>query len=459
MKIKLFVLASVCGFFFFNAAYTAESQELLTLTKAIETALRNNTSINSMYKAVEQAQYLHSADAHEWLPVLSTDYSFTAFAEKPALKFKSSDIPELEIEGSDLEMPVAEHTSFFWATHLKMPLYTGNALQYQETLSRLGIDVAKVRLLEAKADLIQEVTTYYLNVLKLQNYVEVVAQNLTRLREHESSTEKYYKVGLVAKNALLEIQVRRVNVQQDLIAARKELRVAKMTLNLLMGMDIATAFVFDTNVIFTKTTYSLEQCFELAKKNNPSLIAFECLKKRAEKVVELEKTQTRPKVNADLSFSRHGKNPVVTGDDYLTNNIFMAMIVAHWDVFDWFKSADRSKARDKDLGILLDTQKMSTDRVILDIRQTYLNMEAAEHKLRAAKQEIKYAKENYRISKIRYDEHVARSTEVNDALQLLKQAQFHYYSTLYEFKTALAKLERTIGLNIKPEYCTEEKKG
>jgi len=38
---------------------------------------------------------------------------------------------------------------------MKMPLYTGWALEYQRDIARLGIRVTKMQLLESKADLIR----------------------------------------------------------------------------------------------------------------------------------------------------------------------------------------------------------------------------------------------------------------------------------------------------------------
>jgi len=82
------------------------------------------------------------------------------------------------------------------------------------------------------------------------------------------------------------------------------------------------------------------------------------------------------------------------------------------------------------------------------VRTAYLDMESAYYRLQTAHQEIAYARENYRINKLRYDEKLARSTEVNDSLVLLKQAAFNYYTALFEYHTASARLARITGKNL-----------
>lgn len=431
------------------SAQTSLKAQTLTLSEAVETALKNNPRLDSMVRAVLQAEYLHAAAVKDRLPVLSTQYAFAGFAKRPELRFSSGEIEELDIRGEELSFPLSERSSFAWSTHVKMPLYTGFALEAQQSIAHLGISVSEWKLLEAKADLIQEVTLNYLSVLRAEDYLEVAAQNLARFRRHERITSKFYKVGLTAKNTLLEIQVRRANAQQDLIVAKKNVKLTKAVLNVGMGVDVDASYRLEKIPPIRQTGLSLPESARLAKAHNPTLVAFTYLKERAEKVVELEKTQGRPKVSFDLSFTRHGKTAEVNGGDHLSNNIFAAMIVGDWEVFDWFKTKDRAQARRKDLEILLNDHKRAEDQVSLDIRESFLSLESARHKLKAAEQEIQYAQENYRITRQRYEEQVAPSTEVNDALVLLKQAHFNHTGALYEYHTALAKLERITGTNLK----------
>ncbi|MDP8261763.1 MAG: TolC family protein [Candidatus Ancaeobacter aquaticus] len=418
----------------------------LTINDALKIALQHNPNINKMIHAVQQSVYIHSASTKERLPVVSTDYNFTWFQKG------------LDGDFDGVTTPIAYTTSFMWGAHVKMPIYTGGALAYKESIAKFGIDVTRMRFYEAKADLIQEVIINYFNVLKLQNYVKVVAENVERFTQHEDMTRKYFKVGVVGKNNLLEVQAKRANVQQDLIVAEKDLVLANAALKVSMGINIDSKFELEDITTYKEPDFSIDEYYEEAKTHNPSLVAFTFLKKRAEKAMELAKTPTRPKVNAGLSYYRHGRTVALKGDDFFTNNILMGTVIFKWDIFDWFKARDHVMANKEEIEQLIENQKIIGQKIFLDIRQAHLNMLAAKNKFSVAEKGIEYAEENYRITSLRYEERVARSTEVNDALVLVRKSNFNYYKAFFEYNVALAKLERATGSSIHMDLSIKDKK-
>jgi len=415
--------------------------EILNLSEAIEMALERNPNINSMIMALRRSQYLHTAASKEWLPVVSTDYTFMGFPR----------IPEM-IYSDEESFPLTNNTSFSWGSHVKMPLYTSGALRYKKTIAKLGIDVSRMRLLEAKSDLVQEVTINYFDILRSKKYLSVVTENLIRFIEHEKITKKYYNAKIVAKNTLLMVQVKRANAHQDLIVIQKDLKIARAALNVSMGIDIDTRFRLEDISTCRKMFFSPKECFDVATNYNPSLVAFSYHKTIAEKAINLEKTEMQPKVSGNFSYYKHGKTPALAGDDYITNDILVGMVVGEWKVFDWFKTRDLVRAKKKELEMIIDNRRSVGDRISLDIRRSYFAMEAAENRLRVAEKEIEHAEENYRISRLRYEELVAKSTEVNDALVLLRRSGYSYHDAFYKYNVALANLERIMGTNVEHEW-------
>ncbi|NQT22824.1 MAG: TolC family protein [Candidatus Omnitrophica bacterium] len=419
-----------------EARIDAEAQAL-TLSEAIEMALEKNPNINSMVRALRRSQYLHMAASKESLPTISTDYTFMGFPR----------IPEM-IYSEEETFPLTDSTSFSWGSHVKMPIYTSGALRYKKTIAKLGIDVSRMQLLEAKSDLVQEVTINYFAILRSKRYLSVAAENLIRFIEHEEMTRKYYNAKTVAKNTLLMVQVKRANAHQELIVIQKDLKIARAALNVSMGIDIDSQFRLEDISSYRKLFFSPKECFNTATNHNPSLVAFSYLQEIAKKAIDLEKTGTLPKISATFSYYKHGKTPALAGDDYITNDLLIGMVVAEWKVFDWFKTRDLVKAKKKEFEMIIDNRRSVADRIALDIHRSYLSMQAAENRIRVAEKEIEHAEENYRISRLRYEEQVAKSTEVNDALVLLRRAGYDYHNAFYKYNVSLAKLERVMGTNI-----------
>lgn len=59
---------------------------------------------------------------------------------------------------------------------------------------------------------------------------------------------------------------------------------------------------------------------------------------------------------------------------------------------------------------------------------------------------IEQAEENLRITRERYNEHVAASTDVIDAQTLLTRAKSDYYNALSDYHIAGAALDRSMGV-------------
>jgi|GEM_PF-3428270 len=443
MLMKGVSAVAAASFLFSSPVYAQDigvMEKPLNLPSALNIALENNPDLSSIVKTLNKSEYLHVAASKAWMPVLSTDYTFLGMPN------------QLEMEDDTSgNFPIMDYTSLIWGTHVKMPVYTAGAVQYKKNIAELGVDVAKMRFLEAKIDLIQEVTINYLHALRARNYMKVVNENLTRFTQHEAMTEKYYKTGLVAKNALLEIQVKKAHAHQDLITAEKNLRLAKAALNVSMGIDINSRFRLEDITYDKEIPFTTKECLGLARKRNPSLVAFFYLQKRAGEIVHLEGTAAQPTIEAGVSFWKHGRTPELRGDDYITNDVFMGMVTAKWLIWDWLKTEDLMKARKEELYGIIDKHAALEQKISFDIQEAFLNMRTAKNKFDVAQKEIEYAEENYRISKLRYDEKVARSTEVNDALVLQKRSQFSYYDAFYEYNVALARLERIIGTNVEIE--------
>lgn len=446
---KIISILIICAISFIPVtaqAQTGGSETIgnnLNLDQAICTALKNNPNVDAMLRTIEKSEYLYKAASKEWLPAVTLDYTFTGFPT----------IPELTIEGTDTsggsdKTPLTDSTSFVLGAHVKMPIYTAGAIESRKDMAKFGVDVARLRYLETRADFIQEVTINYLNVLRLQNYSVVTFSNLKRFIEHEDNTSAYFETGLVAKNALLEIRSKRSIADQDVIEVEKDLRIARAALNVTMGVDIESEFILADVTGLKEVSYSIGECFELAKENNPSLSVYAYLKRIAAAAIDLERSDMWPHVFGEIDYFKHGKTPALRGDDYLTNDIVMGVVKADWKVFDWFKTVDLVKARKKEAAILADKMRSVEDKVALDIRQSYLSMKAGKNKLAVAERAIEYAEENYRISKLRYEERVAKSTEVNDALVLLERSKFNYYAAFYEYSVSIARLERVVGLAV-----------
>ena len=83
--------------------------------------------------------------------------------------------------------------------------------------------------------------------------------------------------------------------------------------------------------------------------------------------------------------------------------------------------------------------------VVLEVEQAYSELRNSEEAIGAAEKIVEQAKENLDLANGRYEVGVGSPVEVTDATENYMDAQKDYYGSLYDYRLALAALEKAIG--------------
>ena len=86
--------------------------------------------------------------------------------------------------------------------------------------------------------------------------------------------------------------------------------------------------------------------------------------------------------------------------------------------------------------------------IYYEIQQAYYSMLEKKNSIPVAFLGLKQAKENYELSYGRYKVGVGNPIELKDAQVQYQNAMLTYYQTMYEYNTARATLEKSIGRNL-----------
>jgi outer membrane protein len=461
MVTKLFLIVTFICLIAFHLSLPAHAQDnTLSLKTAEDTALVNNKTIENVKKSITEAELNYRAVTKERLPKVSTNYTymrtFTDFVLTGDMP--SDDNPNIMIP---YEMTFPQD-NYSWTTWLTMPLFS-HAQDLSEEIAKLGIDVAKVQLLAAKNELLQNVKVSYYTILRDEKFIEFMQQNLKSFEEHEALTSKYHVQGIVAKNSVMEAQVEKANASQDLETAQLSLTVSRATLATFMALPDRERVYSLTDTLTQKPfELTLDECFEKTRKNNPELVAFSFLKMQAEKAINLEKASYNPTLGLSGYYMIYGDNPGMTstGGSGFPNSTLAAMLSLNWLITDWGQKADEARIKKSRLEQIKNNESLTCDRLFLKVREAYAQLKTAGRNIETARLAIDAAKENVRLANLRYREQAATSKEVIDALTGQKKAEYNFHSGLFTWNLAVAKLEMAMGLDIQAivESQKQEKK-
>lgn len=417
--------------------YSASLAETLTLDESISIALKNSLTINIAKEGTKGATARKMEAMTGFLPKFSTSYSYTRINEEPSFIFPST--PPLTIVTGTIN-------NYNWVIEARQPLFAGGGILANYQVNKIGEDAA---LIEEKAklqDVVQDVKIAYFNMLRVQRLRETARQAVEMLKAHCDFAQNFYRVGLIPKNDLLQAEVQLANGKQVLVKAQNAVELSKSGLNTVLKRKITSPVEVVDILDYKPLNKSFEECLNIAGQNRPEIKMADLRADQARKMVRIAQSEFFPMVNVVGSYARFGDTPGVSGTPYKDMESWQVMAVASWTFWEWGKTkyrVDAGKARENQA---VDQARELSDQIALEIKNAYLILQEAEGQIAVSQKVIEQAEENFRISEARYQERVARSTEVLDAQSLLTKAQAEYANALGDYNIAYTRLQRAMGV-------------
>ena len=226
-----------------------------------------------------------------------------------------------------------------------------------------------------------------------------------------------------------------------LIQAENAVNLAIAKLNNVMGVPYIERYDVLDRLQYKPINLTFEQAIDTARDSRPELKLAEIRVEGTNQTVKLTKKSYFPTISLEGQYQRGGKswnsNYGYNFGAYLTFPSINAMLIRN-------EIKEAKYLYDKELANARNTQ----NAIYLEIQNAYLQLEEKRNQLPVAILQVKQAKENYELSYGRYRVGEASPTELKDAENSYEQAQLTYYTALYEYNSAKALLEKSIGKNI-----------
>jgi outer membrane protein len=403
----------------------------LTLDDSIQLALANNHTIKQAVTDLDGAHWaLHEARRNAG-PTLS----WTTTAAKIGGK-------AYDATGSAYD----NRFDFSNTVEASIPLYTGGKLENKIKGAQIGVGVYDLTLENTKQTIKLTTTQDYFKILQCRNLIQVDKDAADTLQAHLDNVNAQYRVGTVAKSDVLSSQVQLANAQQSLVSAQNDYDIAVSVFNNVVGLPTDTIVNIRDELKYTKYNLTLDNCTAYALQNRPDGIAAEQKVKKAEAAVAAAKAGNMPQINAVVSKTIDGDSAF--GDNHTTKDAWSAGISANWSVFDNNVTQAQVHQQEAALHSVQEASLAQKETIQLDVREAYLNLITAEKNIQTTQVAVEKAQEDYKIAQVRYSAGVGTNLDVMDAEEKLTQAQINYITTLYDYNTSKAALDKAMGIAV-----------
>jgi len=404
-----------------------------TLETAIAFALENNPRLRVARAGIDEALGNRQIAFAPFLPQ-ATLYGTTFWGNNPTTPANGFALPLPEYSDAPGYQTYQSAELYLQWTLVDFGRRSG---QYNQ--SALRLDIAQLQAARADQTVVFDVAAAYYRVLFTQATRKVAQQAVREAESIVELTRNLLNGGVITKDSMLRAEVQLSQDRQLLVAARSAESVAVAGLNYAMGRNVSAAT--EVAEVDSEPTFalSLAEGLQLAVDNRREFQVARKSIEIAQQGQRVAKAEFAPRVYAQGVVSAESGHQTLTG---MTET---GAIIFQWHLFEGGARLGQDHAAGARTDAAVAQAQLVADTIAYEVNQAYYAVDDTRQRIVLARTAIAQAQENLRLVVNKYKAGDATPTDVVDAETASTRAQQSYYTALYDYLTAIARLEYAMG--------------
>jgi len=418
-----------------------------TLQEAWSTALQSSNQVVASKKQVEASDAFVSVAKAARYPSLTLTGTYTAIdnpievdiALPDSITFDPSDVqtsplfqnllnlfPDFVIPIPDgFQTFVLPQTEFGVAgVQAALPLYTGGQITNAIKAAKSRREATEWQSKQTTYQVMLNVASAYTGVLRTQRFVKAAEQQVSTLAEHVNDVQNLSDAGMVARSDLLGIKSAHAQAEQRLLQAKNGEMLAKSAYNQLMNRDLDVPVQLE-EVAPPGAAPSLEDSINQAKNQRPELKTLESTVSALDHAANAIAGGAMPKVGLTAGYQ------YLDVDMLADKTIGYAGIGMQWKLLDWGIVRNQTKSARSNAEATRAQVEDVRRGISLQVRQAWLDLDAALNQISVAKTSLDYSSEGLRETQERFRNSMATNSEVLDAETRRTGSEVAYDNAVY----------------------------
>ena len=453
-------------------ADSSETPVIITLEQALEIALSENISVKVADMEIKRTEYAKKGTYAALFPQIDVTGAYQRTIKKQVMYMDfdmgslggamggagteggETQLPEgVEIpEGTDTGASMSDGLEVgrwnTWSAGVTAAMPLVNAQLWKSLkLSGLDVELAVEKARSSRLDMVTQVKNAYFATLFAKEAFEVYRQVYENALQNLEETEKKYKAQKASDMELLTAKTSVANAIPNVYNAEGSVILALWQLKAILGVDL------DMNLDVTgkledwsqHMLYDIHQHDSISLDRNTTMKQLAIQAEMLAESIKVQKYANIPTLAVAFNFSYNAMTNDFNFKEYRWTPYSYVGLSLNIPIFAGGKRYQQIRQA-KNQYEQVKLQTVNTERQLkIAIRQSLNTMETNMKTYYASKDAIATAQKAYDIVEKSYQ--VGRSTllEVNDAQLSLTQAQLGASQAVYNFLTAKAQLEQTLG--------------
>ena len=454
------------GLMSFGIASAQQTGEVLTLSinEAIELALSDNPTVKVANLEIERYDYVRKQTLASLYPSVdvSGQYSLAIRRQEMAQGFSFGGKNTFNVGGS-----------------VALPLFVP-AIYEQLKMTRTQMESAVESARATRIDMVASVRSAYYNVLLAEQSLTVLKEAIKTTEQVVENTKRLYENGLASEYDYLTAQVQLSNLKPQILQTENAIDLTKLQLKMYLsipeGVDIAVVGSLDNfrDQVLLNEDYS----YDIADTTTVrSLDIQEKMLKHQERLIQSSRMpsiavfgqiscigQERVDLSGLMGGMSGGQGSAEQMNAAITRAAASDQSKFWWQapisvgaqisipIFAGFKKTNQLHEVRNQMAQLNMQRDYAEQGVRLQIEQAVNTLLTARETMLSNELTVEQAQKAYNISLTRYNAGAGTILELNSSQLSLTQAQLSYSQSIYDYLSAYASYEKTLG----KEYIVEE---
>jgi len=427
---------------------TVKSQDTLvvTLSKAIEIAMSENTTIKVANKEIQRVEYSKKERVGGLYPNISFSAAYQRALKKQKMFFS---IPGFPSNPDGIE--VGQDNTFTGGLSASLPII---APTLWETLkmSELEMELSQESARASKISLYNQVKKAYYSILMMQDSYDVIKRSYENTQESAKIIFNKFKQGTVSEYEWIRADVQVRNAMSNLVSAESAVTMSKLQLKMLMGIDVETELKVEGKLSdFEATMYGDVMKIDTTQLDmNSDLKQFEIQQKQLSQNEKIHKASLLPTLAASINYqymSMVNDSLTFTGDQiwFPTSTLGVSLSIPIFQGGSKYYKTKQLKIQQDELN----DQKVNLKRGLqTQVLTSFENIKKSLKKIESNKEGLRQAEKALSISQKMYDVGMATYLDLSNAELSYINAGLSYNQSIYDYLSAKADLEKILGNDI-----------
>ena len=432
MKKQLFIL--FFGILFIFGSLHAQELKTISKTEALSKVIEQNNTIKISEQEYLKARADYRQTNSVFLPNINASHSGIS-TTNPLMAFGSKLNQGILTAGDfnpELLNNPDEITSFTTKFEIQQPLINFDGF-YQRKAAKNKMNAIELQSLRTRDYLTFEVEKAYMQLQLTYKTVEVLEKSYNTALENKKVATNIFKQGYLQKADVLSIEVRVIEVKNQLQSAKSNINTTSDYLSFLMNEKENSVFIpTDSLTIIALGTTNMNVISE----ERTDIRAMQLTTEAYKSMHKSDKMAFIPSLNAFGSYEMY--------DTKIFNGSASGYLVGaqlNWNLFDGYKNVGKTQKSKA----VFEQSKLEYDQYVsqskLDLSKANRMLTDADNKLTLTNLALEQSEESLRIRTNRYREGLEKTTDLLLAESQYAQKQLEYYQTIFEYNYAYLYLQ------------------